>query len=400
MITKDLMVAERSSIENGFGYYKVGETYYTNAVAAFKAATALGVTDVTYHFLDSVYGSLDWSKEPTESLDELYKQRAQQLRDKYDYLILSFSGGGDSYNVLRSFIDNGIHLDEVVSWYPLSVIEKRISGFNVLNTHEDNIIFEYEMACRPALKWLEKVAPKTKITVIDYAEPALAALEGGHILDAFQSDEPGGGPQFGLYGFGWQACNVLTHQRSGDGKDVALITGADKPGLMLSMTTGKFGFFTTAITFDRGSYLPRHLASFKPKVEHFYWSAEAPLIPQKQAFVLRRAYLGIKGLGSMKHQFIRRDADVAVFRSDTELVKTSLYSNWTGAWQSKKMPSTLYAEAAKWLEDRDLVAPSTFNRLRHQIDDLVQGVDSRWLQRRPDGLPDRFKLLFTKPIWF
>lgn len=56
----------------------------------------------------------DWSKEPTKSLQQLYKERAQQLRDKYNYLIVYFSGGADSITVLNSFINNNIHLDEVV----------------------------------------------------------------------------------------------------------------------------------------------------------------------------------------------------------------------------------------------------------------------------------------------
>ena len=50
-----------------------------------------------------------------KDIDELYRQRAHQLRDKYDYVVLWFSGGADSNNVLNSFIDNDIKIDEVVS---------------------------------------------------------------------------------------------------------------------------------------------------------------------------------------------------------------------------------------------------------------------------------------------
>lgn len=60
------------------------------------------------------YDSLDWSKEPNLSLHELYKYRAQQLRDKYKYIILYFSGGSDSLTVLNAFVKNNIKLDEVV----------------------------------------------------------------------------------------------------------------------------------------------------------------------------------------------------------------------------------------------------------------------------------------------
>ena len=63
---------------------------------------------------DARWDSLDWSQEPVETLSELCKQRAEQLRSQYDHLILYYSGGRDSETVLRVFRDNQIPLDEVV----------------------------------------------------------------------------------------------------------------------------------------------------------------------------------------------------------------------------------------------------------------------------------------------
>lgn len=64
--------------------------------------------------LNPALENIDWSKEPTKSLKQLYKERAIQIRDNYDYLILYFSGGSDSITVLNAFLDNNIPLDEVV----------------------------------------------------------------------------------------------------------------------------------------------------------------------------------------------------------------------------------------------------------------------------------------------
>jgi hypothetical protein len=41
-------------------------------------------------------------------LKTLYKERAQQLRDNYDELILYYSGGSDSHNILHTFLQNNI----------------------------------------------------------------------------------------------------------------------------------------------------------------------------------------------------------------------------------------------------------------------------------------------------
>lgn len=78
-----------------------------------KKVFDLNASDVV-SFLNE-FDSVDWKTEPTESMKTLCKQRAQQLRDSYDYLILYNSGGSDSTTVLNAFLDNNIFVDEVVT---------------------------------------------------------------------------------------------------------------------------------------------------------------------------------------------------------------------------------------------------------------------------------------------
>ena len=94
------------------GYYKVGnQKFYSKAQAIlYDQQNHKGIDFI---FNDEDFLSADWKNEPQESLDEIYKQRAQQLREKYDYLVLSYSSGVDSTNILHSFLYNNIHLDEV-----------------------------------------------------------------------------------------------------------------------------------------------------------------------------------------------------------------------------------------------------------------------------------------------
>lgn len=61
------------------------------------------------------YMSSDWTKEPIESFEELKKRRAEQLREKYSYLVLYFSGGADSTTMVNAFLKNNIHVDEIVT---------------------------------------------------------------------------------------------------------------------------------------------------------------------------------------------------------------------------------------------------------------------------------------------
>lgn len=63
----------------------------------------------------NAFDTFDWKNEPKETWKFLCKQRALQLRDMYDYIILYNSGGSDSTTVLNAFLDNNIPLDEVIT---------------------------------------------------------------------------------------------------------------------------------------------------------------------------------------------------------------------------------------------------------------------------------------------
>lgn len=112
------------------------------------------------YYYNDVFNSIDWKKEPTESLDNLYKFRAQEIRDSYDYVILCYSGGHDSTNILETFYYNNIHIDEIVLIGTFS--QDSYSG------SDENRNAEIHLNCFPTLKKMN--LPKTKITIADYSE--------------------------------------------------------------------------------------------------------------------------------------------------------------------------------------------------------------------------------------
>jgi hypothetical protein len=113
-----------------------------------------------FYFFDKEFRTVDWSVEPTESLTELYKERALNLREKYEYLILAYSGGHDSTNVLETFYYNNIHLDEILIVGALS--QDSFPG------SDENHNGELYKNCFPTLKKLHM--PNTKITIGNYTE--------------------------------------------------------------------------------------------------------------------------------------------------------------------------------------------------------------------------------------
>jgi len=109
-----------------------------------------------YHF-DKEYDAYDWNIEPSESFNTLCKYRAEQLRDQYDYLRFWYSGGSDSHTALLAFVENNVHIDEIVVWR-MSPSDNFEGGGNA----ESNEI------ALPYIKQLD--LSKTKITILDLGE--------------------------------------------------------------------------------------------------------------------------------------------------------------------------------------------------------------------------------------
>lgn len=68
---------------------------------------------VGYHFYDDSFNNIE---EPQESLDELYRTRALELREKYDALAIEVHNI-EGFNTLWSFLSNDIKVDEVFFYY-------------------------------------------------------------------------------------------------------------------------------------------------------------------------------------------------------------------------------------------------------------------------------------------
>lgn len=146
------MIPSLSHIEKNpkLGYYRVGsEVFYSKPTAYLYASKTK--QKPSWHFNDLVFAKGDWTIEPETSLRELYRMRAQQLRERYDWIRVEASGGGDSTTAIFSFLLNGIHLDEVVFRFPKTVGSTAV--YDPWNTSADNTLGEAEFAAKPLMTW-------------------------------------------------------------------------------------------------------------------------------------------------------------------------------------------------------------------------------------------------------
>lgn len=264
------------------GYYSVnGISFSTNKVAAILEAQKTGV-DIKWHFYDNEFAAADWTTEPELSLDALYRIRAQQIRDAYEHVIVFCSGGADSTNVIRTFMNNNIHVDEVVALIPESGLNNH--DYNDKDFSPTNLMSETKYAQYPILHEISVHSPSTKITVIDLFKNMLAVESDEWIYDSE-------GDLVDIVSYGYGKLDSLPHlvDMAERGVKIAAVWGTDKPVINFTDTG-----HVVSVLADAPIYLPKYpFKNVYPNVDRvlFYYSAALPELMIKQAHVVARELL-------------------------------------------------------------------------------------------------------------
>lgn len=264
------------------GFYQIGGKTFWDKASALMGGTALGLgySDLKWHFNDDEFSKFNWQDEPPGSIRDYYHIRARQLREKYDYIILNLSGGGDSTTVLFSFIQQGLFVDEVVVRH---TSQGQKAEADSKNFHASNEFSEFEYAAKPLLKWLQMVSPKTKITIHDFSKDALntdAMWDENFIYWTGDYVTPGCVVRYN------HASNI-EHLRTFDqGKRVGIIFGTDKPRVIFQSDDVHVLFLDRPVHSATPAQVNNGFTN--TEVELFYWSPELPQLVIKQAHLIKR----------------------------------------------------------------------------------------------------------------
>jgi hypothetical protein len=90
--------------------YLVSNKKFNNVYLALYESYLTGLP-IKFYCFDDVYDQHVWLHEPSETIDELMDQHAHDLRNRYDCLVLLWSGGYDSHTIYQVFKRNKIHID-------------------------------------------------------------------------------------------------------------------------------------------------------------------------------------------------------------------------------------------------------------------------------------------------
>lgn len=332
-------------INKKLGYYTVNGVEFDSKIKALIYATS-SRGKPQWHFNDKEYQEYNWSIEPALTLDELYDQRARQIREKYDYLILSYSGGADSHNILMSFIRQGLHLDEIV----VNTMEKgnkKTTTVSESNVQAKNAAAEHDLQTVPRLKEAAKLLPNTKISVCDLTDYLFDYLDKkgdeSWVFDKREGLNPAGMTRFNYLHY------IDIRRQFDKDKSIGIIMGIEKPRCYI-----KNNKFSVSYA-DRATNITTVAEHFKEytnsTVEFFYWSPDALDIQCKQIHTIKKWLEAFPEY--QRYWNVDNGVDFSVIRLVHErLLRPLLYTTWNNDWyQADKALKDWYSEFDQWFFD-------------------------------------------------
>lgn len=383
-------------IDKKLGYYLCDTLPFESKIQALFHSKKTG-KPVDWVFNDREFGSYDWTNEPQESLDYLYDKRSKELREKYDYLILSYSGGSDSHNILMSFIRQGLIFDEIL----INTLEKGWKDFTWLdhqNTSAFNNGAEHYLQCIPRLKELKQYLTKTKITVCDLTDQVHESLNGigdaSWVLGKREALNPLGITRFNYVYFD------EVKRRFDLEKKIGLVLGVEKPKSLIQQ--GKF-----YIRFnDRAANMVTiidHIKDYDNSVlEYFYWSPDCVPMLIKQGHIMKR---WLESNPQYQQYWDSQTTSYRIVRFYHErLLRDVIYpTTWNNDWfQVDKATRDWHSEFDAWFikgaegSSARYIWQQGIDYVKNELTDFLRYDE---VSREPDGLCLFVKKYLIGDIW-
>lgn len=296
-----------------FGHYLVGNDLtpiYHLKLALEKRKTTND--RVRFNFHDKLFVSANPAIEPQQSLLELYCERVRQIREKYDYVVLYYSGGADSHNILKCFEYTDTKLDEIVSFVDSSYKSK-----------DSKISSEIYRVALPEVIQYQQKYPECKYSLIEIRDVQTKLFNDPAFKFDLYQDTTYHLTPFGIMHYYGLYYEDRFHRMHKQGKKVGVVQGIDK--VRLHHVNGKWAFSMH----DWSSYFGQkhYFRNFPTYDEFFYWSPDLPSLAIKQAHVAAK-YMDYLDSISANHPY--RDNEMA----NVVVRKSGKKTNWEYANQS------------------------------------------------------------------
>lgn len=324
------------------GYYSCNGLEFDSKIQACIYATKVN-KPLDWHFNDLEFKNFDWTNEPIETLDQLYDRRARDIREKYDYVVLSYSGGSDSNNILESFLRQNLLIDEIVVNH-MTKANKAVV-LDTTNKSSWNAGAEFELQTVPRLQYIKNVSPRTKITVLDLSDNVFDTLNKASDASWVESKrEPlnvSGATRYN-YTYFKEVRNQFDRSKS-----ICLILGIEKPRTYIKKNQFYILFSDKSANIASAS---DHLTEYdNATVEYFYWDPDALPIMCKQAHVIKRWLEAFPQYKPLWTPVDRADLFTKHRLIHERMYRNIIYTTWNEDWyQADKAIKDWNSEMDTW----------------------------------------------------
>lgn len=357
------------------GFYTVGDKF--KSYSKLEAIAEMNRTGIhlEWKFNQEIFNSYNWTVEPTESLEELYRQKAQQIRDNFDYVVLNYSGGADSWNVLNTFLKNDIKIDEIAHcWY--------LEGDKTYYSYYNEEI--YRVAIPTTQKILE-THPHIKHRVIDQSALAINSfLQKSNKFDWI------------YYANGFFSANNLSRgylredvddykKMLDQGKKVAFVWGTDKPKLNIKNGKYSFMFVDQLIEGVVNPYVQNESLARGYYDDLFYWTPESAKILIKQAHIMKRfldnAPLNSPWLMDFDKTLTNGPSKKGKKWMTKEALHTLIYPGWDiNTFTRGKHGQTIGSPRDGWINNRQDHELPNLKIFRNGVKKVMSDIGTYWLK--------------------
>lgn len=366
------IITDLSYSGDQFGYYTVGPNFKTySKLLAIEEMRRTGI-HLEWHFNEPQYQAHDWHQEPQESIEELYRQRAQEIRDKYDYVVLWYSGGPDSWNILNTFIKNNIRIDEIANFCSWEADHgNKHSYFNE----------EIFVTAIPKVQKILEQHPYIKHRLVDLS-PMMQDI---YLRSDVKLEY--------IYNIkGIASANSLTRSFLRDyiddyrniidsGRRMCFVWGTEKP--RVTTINNRYHAMFLDI-FSETNIRIQSLADQGYFDEWFYWAPSTAALVSKQCHILKRALeTGVPGdalMTSVQEQFHcpKNKINGQYLRND--IYHTLIYPGWDVTTLIQPKPvNALLSERDDWFWKQNEFNESSARYAKLGIKELISRLGNQWL---------------------
>jgi hypothetical protein len=361
-----------------FGFYQIGQYQTYSKMEAIELHRRIRIHP-HWNFNEVEFSKYDWTVEPVETLDELYAKRARQIRESYDHVVLFYSGGADSSNIVNTFVNNGIHFDEIATYNFWSADSDPNNFFN-----SEQLQVSY-----PRIKQLQNQGIDFKHRRIDLSEIASKILTN----DQYRLNRAYyGSARWGVSHLakGYIREIIPEYQRIIEsGKKLVFVWGCDKPRLYKENNRYCVKFLDVV---DSGISCRTQLINNEYEYDElFYWAPESVDIICKQGHVLKRFFEKYKiykedryysdsiiDIPNINNIFDNRNTEDGM--SYRNLINTLIYPGFNDQTFTAGKPTSLITSLRDNVFNKDQSYKIQVERLKSHISQ----IDPYWLNDPSD----------------